>query len=473
VRFHFSTVVWGPWHTGVFLDVNLPSLLAPNNLAAFGALHDVTYRILTSPESAQQIEASPAFQLASRIVKMEVVECEIDRTISPIAVHHQFWRRSMDEAMAADCMLLFVPPDVIWSDGALKHVAELVAAGKRAVFMTYVRVAAEDCIAEVRKRHLASDGVTINASPRTFVGLAMEFIHPLALTYLRDSKIFPVHPELVLWSVPGEGMLMRVLVREMFAFDPKMFPLNQCALPSDINNLDLVHFITDSDDLFALSLAPLHKDTEWFTDTGSLSALKLAFWWLVYDSPMNDIVARLNFYIHKTDRVSEKWRRAEIESDALVGRVRGMRNVLRALNILNGADVDRAIQVATMALIEGRLALLMPKVESFIALLPSNDAVFHWALEENNDILRPGSSRRLANFVMDHCVIGGVSFRPGEDCILTTVRGRKRQVTWTGNGMLIDGVPAIGIPQALNDPSGHLNCSALLMAGVLPEVAAR
>ena len=40
-----STAVWGPWHTGVYLGVNLPSLLAPGNLAALVGRHDVVYRI--------------------------------------------------------------------------------------------------------------------------------------------------------------------------------------------------------------------------------------------------------------------------------------------------------------------------------------------------------------------------------------------------------------------------------------------
>src|SRR5689334_4148553 len=98
VLFHFSTVVWGPWHVGAFLDVNLPSLLAPGNLPAFAARHKVIYRIFTSPRDVARIVASPAFKEAQTLVTIELIECPVDNAESPIAMHHLLWRRSIDEA---------------------------------------------------------------------------------------------------------------------------------------------------------------------------------------------------------------------------------------------------------------------------------------------------------------------------------------------------------------------------------------
>jgi hypothetical protein len=76
---------------------------------------------------------------------------------------------------------------------------------------------------------------------------------------MHDSPNFPIHPELILWSVPGEGFLMRVLVREMVAYDPSLFDLNHQALLAHAPDLDDVHYVTDSDDVFALSFAPLAR----------------------------------------------------------------------------------------------------------------------------------------------------------------------------------------------------------------------
>ena len=136
MRFYFTTVVWGGWHTSIFLDVNLPSLMAPGNLPAFCALHDVTYRIFTSSKDVKRIKSSAAFQAAAKLVKFEIVELPLENTADPIAMHHLLWRRSISEAREAGYMVLFVPPDVAWSDGAFRHVGELVDRGKRAVFIT-------------------------------------------------------------------------------------------------------------------------------------------------------------------------------------------------------------------------------------------------------------------------------------------------------------------------------------------------
>ena len=470
MHFHFSTVVWGAWHTSVFLDVNLPSLLASNNLPAFAALHKVSYRILTSAESSRQIEASSAFRRARQIVDFELFECDIDPSVSPIELHHRLWRRSMEEAKAAKAMILFVPPDVVWADGSLKHVAKLAAAGKRAIFMTYMRVVAEECVPEVRKRHLASDEVVVEATPRQLVELAMQYIHPLTLTYLRNSPNFPVHPEFVLWSIAGEGMLMRVLVREMFAFDPAMFQLNQNALLANVVDQHLVHYITDSDDLFALSLAPLTKDIDWYSNLGDLDIIKLGYWWLTYDSPANDLVADLSFYVHTKDRTSQEWRRAELQSNAFIRRLRSTREILRFLRPLVNLDSDRAIDVAMLALVETKLASVFPTVDVLTVLMPTNGAIVNHLTVDGFRFLRPSSSRLLINLILDHCIIGALDMRPGEDVFLTTVRGRRRTLSWRGEIPLIDGVAVCGKPYAVSTNYKHISRSGLSVSDVLPAI---
>ena len=312
MHFHFSTVVWGPWHTGVFLDVNLPSLLASDNLAVFAAHHQITYRIFTSRRDMSSIMASPAFQRAREIVPFELIEYPVEETDNPIGMHHFLWRRSIMEAQQAGAMILFLPPDVAWSNGSFRHLSNVALQGKKAIFITYFRVVSETCIPELRHRHLSQDGTVIDAQPRGLVELALQYIHPLALTYLRDSPNFPFHPELILWSVPGEGFLMRVLVREMFAYDPCLFELNQQALLAHAPDPHDVHYVTDSDDVFALSFAPVAKDIEWYQRPQRLDAPKIGSWWLRYDSPANDLVARQYFYIHSATRTPQKWRRPEL-----------------------------------------------------------------------------------------------------------------------------------------------------------------
>ena len=440
VLFHFSTVVWGPWHVGAFLDVNLPSLLALGNLPAFAARHKVVYRIFTSPRDVQRIVSSPAFKQAQTLVSIELVECPVDNAASPIAMHHLLWRRSIDEAREAGAMILFVPPDVIWANGSLGHVADLAAQGKRAIFMTYVRVMQETCVPEVRRLFASPASPVINASPRELVDLAMRHVHPLTITYMRHSPNFPIHPEFVLWPVAGEGLLMRVLVREMFAYDPKMVDLNQQALVAHHLDPDLVHCITDSDDLFALSLAPANKDIEWYLKPRTVDVLELARWWLSYDSPINDLVAGKYFYIHSGSRSPDKWRQAELGSDVLLQRATGTREILRVLSVMDRPELQRARQIVALALVETRLARMVRLRGRGTLLVPRNAAILRWLLEGGDALLQPKNARRLAAFILDHIIVGRVQFRTGEPSVLETASGALRHLTWQDGTALVDGV---------------------------------
>jgi hypothetical protein len=446
--FHFSTVVWGPWHTDVFLDVNLPSLLTAGNFEAFAARHKVVYRIQTAAEDVARIEASPAYQRARQIVECEIVPRNVHLGIDPIGMHHMLWRQAIDDAREAGAMVLFIPPDVVWSNGAFGHIAEVAATGKGAIFMTYQRVVSETAVPAVKRLFQDPETGIIDAPSRALVDVAMEHIHPLTLTYLRDSPNFPIHPEFILWQVPGEGYLMRVLVREMFAYDPRAFDLNEQALLAHRPDAADVHYINDSDDLFSLSLAPLSKDIEWYIRPQRLNTLALGAWWLRYDSPGNDLAVPHYFYVHSGERTAEKWRTAELQSEALIRRLLGTREVLRVISAMAASNLSYIEQILAAALVESRLAdFVRPDGGPATILLPGAGATYRWLLDEESRVAdegEAGSRRRMATRllrrILDHVVVGHVDLVPGQDAVFQTPLGGRRQLTWRGATPLMDGI---------------------------------
>ncbi|WP_162826668.1 hypothetical protein [Pseudolabrys taiwanensis] len=469
--FHFSTVVWGPWHTGIFLDVNLPSLLADGNLPAFAAQHRVTYRIFTSEKDKARISSHPAFKKALEYVTFELIACPVEGSSDPIGMHHQLWRRSIQDARDAGAMILFVPPDVTWSNGAFRHVADLATSGKKAIFITYMRVVSETCVPEVRERYLARDGVTIDVSSRQLVEMAFQYIHPLTLTYLRESPNFPIHPEFILWRVPGEGYVMRVLVREMFAYDPRVVLLNEQALPAHELDPELTHFITDSDDLFALSFAPLMKDVDWFTSPQKLDAVTIGSWWLRYDSPANDTVSALYYRIHLGERTPELWRRIERQSDIVMSRLIGAREILRVMRAMPQDRMAMARRVVAAALVQTRVAQLVHYKDPVTIIVPSGAEMVRWLFDNGARYLKSGAENGLANLLLDHVIVGTVDLTVQEDRTFTTMRGNSRQLSWQRGVPHIDGVPLQTRPVLLEQDWGYLvGRHALMAEGVLPRV---
>jgi hypothetical protein len=445
VLFHFSTAVWGAWHTAAFLDVNLPSLLASDNLPAFAARHQVLHRIFTSADDAARISASPAFRRAKDIIRFELVESIGTHPANPIAMHHVLWRRSIEDARAAGAMIAFIPPDVAWANGSFAHLAHLASEGKRAIYTTYLRVMQETCVPDLLRLHANPATSAIDASSRELVDLALRHIHPLAITCMRDSGNFPIHPELILWPVPGEGLLMRVLVREMFAYDPRLIDLNERALAAHPIDSDLVHYVTDSDDLFAVSLTPALQDIEWYVNPQRLDPLKVASWWLAYDSPNNEVIAGKHFFIHPRARSAAAWSSVAHRSDALMQRIGGIREVLRTLGAMTDPDIEQARRVLVMALVETKIASVVRGRGPMTLLLPVNGAILRWLLSGGDAVLRPGRRRELVDLVLNYAIVGRLAFNPGQDMTLTTARGATRALTWRGKVPLVDGV-AVRLP---------------------------
>ena len=466
--FHFSTVVWGPWHTGVYLDANLPSLLADGNLRAFAARHKVEYRIQTSREDAPRILASPVFQQAQRILDCRVVARLINPEIDPIGMHHILWRHAIEEGRRAGAMVLLIPPDVIWSNGAFGHIADVAATGKRAIFMTYMRVVSETAVPAIVQRFRNQTTGVIDVSSRALVDVAMHHIHPLTLTYVHDSPNFPIHPEFILWSVGGEGYLMRVLVREMFAYDPSYVDLNEQALPAHRIDPEWVHYITDSDDLFSVSLAPLAKDIEWYAKPQRLDALTIGSWWLRYDSPANALVAAHHFHIHPGERTAETWRTVERQSDSTMKRLAGTREALRVLSAFAAQHLTYAEQVLATAIAHTPLCRIAGASEQpLTVLLPPAAATYRHLFDDEAGLEPVGRRARLLRQILDHVIVGNFDLEPGHDAVVRTALDGQRRLTWRGEHAYVDDVAIT----REGFPLGRIWCYPI--GGVLPASSGR
>ena len=68
---------------------------------------------------------------------------------------------------------------------------------------------------------------------RDMMTLAITHIHPLMAAYDRAGAYFPIHPEMILWPIEGDGFLLRLLARELFCFEPgryrAQFAVASCA----------------------------------------------------------------------------------------------------------------------------------------------------------------------------------------------------------------------------------------------------
>jgi len=327
------TVVWGQWYLRAHLALNLPSLLAYGNLPRFCECHDMSYIIVTRAADVPTIDTSPAIHALRQFMTVEIRTIPESEIANPIETHQRIWSAATTEAKSKGTFVLFMPPDVAWSDGSFAHLAELLSAGRRLVFMTYLRVVAETFVPAVLQRS-NKPGSALRLPPRELVDMAMHHVHPLMAAHMRDSPYFPYHPEMVVWPVRDEGILVRCLARELFLFDPQHMALSRQLLASEEIDRTVFEFVDNSDNLFAVSLAPLGKDAAWHLKAIRADEAKIANWWLAYDSPMNDLISSFRIRWHWKGVTKQRWHRAELVSDRWVRRLAATREGLRVWNTL-------------------------------------------------------------------------------------------------------------------------------------------
>jgi len=373
-RLLMVTAVWGEWHLMVLLTVNLPTLLAPGNLPTLAKCFRVRYLIYTHKSDFDRIDNDPAIAKIRNLgidVEIEILPPDVRR--NPNATQHPAWKMAVLRAREDGDLLLLIPPDVAWGGTSFRYIATRLERGERAIFMTYLRTEADSFIRALVDRKSANS-FEIDIAQREMVELGVRSFHPLMGASLRDSDFFPIHPEMILWAVPGEGFAVRVLAREMFLFDPADFQLNHVALAENRLQRSEVSFVHDSDELFAVSLTEIGKDVGWHTRLRQATPMTIAPWWLRYDSKSNDFMAAQKIRWHFSEVTEKKWRAVETGCDLFIRRLAATREGIRVWQIAQSHACLEAGRVIAHMLNTGVFARALRGREAAIVFLPRDEA---------------------------------------------------------------------------------------------------
>jgi len=399
------TAVWGDWHITQLLEMNLPTLLAPGNLPSFTRDRRVVYEIFTRENDRPRLAQSPIINRLRESMEIEFTILAPELLGNPIAAHHHAWEKSRQAAARRRGYVLYLPPDVAWSDGSFQHLAQLLDSGRRAIFMTYLRAESASFTAALRAGPRNADDPLV-ISGRELVGIALQCLHPLMAASLIGSPRIPRHPEMLFWPIKGEGLSLRVLAREMFLYDPNRFDLNEARLVDGTFDPSEIHFISDSDDLFAVSLAELGKDIGWHMRRRRADPAEIGRWWLNYDSPINDVIARHKIRWHATAASEEEWRRRERAGDRFIRRCAVAREGLRLRMAAQEFGCSKAAQIVAFAIFRGILARAIRGRGPMTILLPSNEAFRKLPSRKLDELCQAGNAGALSRLLRAHCIPG-------------------------------------------------------------------
>ena len=322
----------------MFLEINLPTMLAPENLPALVDGVTCEYIIYTTSKDAAVMMHDRAFERLRALMPVEIKIFSPSKTRHPVDLHMDIWLSATERARKLEAFILFMPPDVGWANGSFARLRDALIAGKRAIFMTYPRVVSETISPALQEVHPRNVDEAMTVSPREMMALALTHIHPLMAAYTRSASHFPIHPEMILWPIKNEGFLLRLLARELFCFEPGSYPLNTQALLARMPPVDEICVFRDAQEFLGVSLTPLWKDMEWYLPQNKLDPPFLGRWWITYDSPVNDYLSACNLRFGCGYENKNAWRRAELSAEILMAHLRSAREFNRVLMTLVRMD---------------------------------------------------------------------------------------------------------------------------------------
>jgi hypothetical protein len=425
----FATTFWGEWHRSMFVDINVPTMLAAGNLPALTSEIDCEYLIYTTSEDAAHLTQNSAFRQFRTIMPVKIKLFAPSKTRHPVALHQDVWRAATEFARARHAFILLMPPDVGWADGSFAELRSALLAGKRAIFMTYPRVVSETIVPALRERYPQNSGEAMTVAAQAMMRLAITHIHPLMAAYGRSASHFPIHPEMVLWPVRDEGFLLRLLARELFCFEPRHYPLNKNALLARMPPREDICVLCDAGKFLGISLTPIWKDMEWYLARRRLDPLFVGRWWIKFDSPVNDYISAVNLRFGCGGGDEASWRRTEQSADALMAHLRAAREFNRILTTLVQMNHTRAAGFLAPTLRKQGLARRWPHREPLVVLAPT-DAAFERAGFERI----PGdgiSATEARNIIEAHVASIPTRGEIAEGQTVTTLTGRTLRLTNT------------------------------------------
>lgn len=393
MRFHLLSVFWGDEFTERFTRIALRSLLAPRNLPALAAAHEVVYHILTTAGDAKWLAANPVFQEAGRYVEFKIHKVSMTETErrNP-GSHWMLWHNGASLLERDDDVLITVAPDHLFSGDALERWARLFLDGWLAVFCPGVQVVVETLQQEIEDAFPGTGPIDVPLGD--LHGMMLRHFHAVKIAMLRGNPRCHIHPEEHLRAVDGYGLLQNVLGSHAVAFRPRAIRVNLHFCP--VEKLDRVAF----EPCRYLSLEPAIKGLTTYLQPwrfDDVAANHYGEWSDVYMFDVNQRESRtshvyaLNGSIPPPER-----RRAELASRSFVAQMHAARAIFRVWRALHESGRSRAALWLAAAHTHGRLRRRFAPRLPITVFVPEESVFGRLEADERKRLLASGGRALVA-----------------------------------------------------------------------------
>lgn len=329
---YFMTPVWGEAYTKLFVDIVIPSQLAPSNLPGLCKRETCKYMIFTTSTDARVITASPQYQMLSRTIPVQIFLID-----GEIKIHHDTmsdcFRRGIRMADEVNAASVFLTPDLVFSDGSFTTLQRLVIQGRRVVYITGIRLVKQPTAAALCEKFL--HGGIIRVDPDSLMYIALHNLHPLAHSSFWEEGEDDLIPANLYWRVSSDGILAHCFHLHPVLVYPEVkhavffgtvdddYVLASC--PDSRHD----YVIQDSDELLAVELSDLSHFFLTGMKKGSLE--DVAFWAEMSANSRHRTLLNAPIRLHCGKMQEEEWHEVEKKAD---------RTILKISSLLRRSSVS-------------------------------------------------------------------------------------------------------------------------------------
>jgi len=348
---------WGRRYRDYFVDLCLPSLLAPDNLPLLRAADGHQFLIAAPREDWDSIEHLPIMDRLRRYAPPKLVETPppADNEYVTILRHQTHsLKRLFETAYAQHAFGSAVWPDTILSNGLVAALLRFIDAGHPLVMQPTIRLAEEGVISDLRamglmprRARLSMTAEALNVPPRVVADLSIRHLHPEVQIFEEGHPCQPLHPPYRFWRVPDRnGIILHVFFATPVLMDFTAVPADHavCLDQADWESVYIgrnfsrcggLHVVQDSDECGILSVTPTAVDRSmphptrrfggrWMPTGALLCNLRHSL--ATYTRRQRDAVRRDLFRVSvlwHADDVDEVWRQEAGRISRLIERAAG------------------------------------------------------------------------------------------------------------------------------------------------------
>jgi hypothetical protein len=260
--------VWGVKYIAQFLQVSLPTLIAPGNLPSIAGTLPSKFVFLTDTDGVDVLSEHPAVQHLRGLCEVDFMNIDDlitgDNYSTTITLAYARAVRMTGDEMTETCFF-FLISDYIMADGSLANVLARVQAGNSGVVAGNFQVTEEDALDSFFSTFDAGDEAIV-PSARNLMSWAIRFLHPMTLA---NTVNFPlchsVHSNRLFWYVDASTLIGRFYLMHMICIRPEVtnFQVGSSCDYSFIPEMcpsGNVHVMTDSDEYLVVEMQPQNHE---------------------------------------------------------------------------------------------------------------------------------------------------------------------------------------------------------------------